>query len=379
VNETRAARYQRLKRRTHAAGVISGGVMLVLLVVTPAGRWLADWARSTSAGASAPVAALVSLAAFVLCAVVLWELIALPSAAYWAVRAGRRYLRSGGEPTVEGVLGAQAQASLVALVGAGVAGLAVELGVWATGAAWWLTAGLLVAAALAGAVAAAPWVLGQLGGARPVSQPELASHLAELASRARVAVAGIDEWQGGGPSSTAIVAGVGRARRIFVAHELVQDWTTSEIGVVVAHELAHHAHGDLWRTWLVDAAVLSSAFAVAEAARGWLGPSLGLADRSDLAALPFVALVGGLVWLAATPIRHALSRRQERAADEFALQLTGEDAAFGAALRRLSARHLVEEDPAPAVRWLYHRHPTVAERLAAAERFARTRGRVRNA
>jgi STE24 endopeptidase len=374
VNETRATRYQRLKRRTHAAGVISGGVMLLLLVVTPAGRLLADWAQTTTGGT-----AVLSLGAFILCAVVLWEVIALPSALYWALGAGRRYGRTGPEPTVEGVLGAQAQASLVALVGASVAGAAVQFGVWATASAWWVTAGLLVAAALAGAVVAAPWVFGQLGGGRPVSRPDLAAHLSALATRARVPVVGITEWRGSPSGSTAFVAGVGRDRRIFVSHELVEDWTTGEIGVVVAHELAHHAHGDLWRTWGVDVVILSVAFAVAEISRAWLGPSLGLVDRADLATLPFVALVAGLVWLAATPLRHALSRRQERAADEFALRLTGEDAAFGAALRRLSARQLVEEDPAPAVRWLYHRHPTVAERLAAAERFARARGRVEGA
>ena len=325
MNETRAARYQRLKRRTQAAGVISGGVMLALLVVTPGSRVLADWARAVGAGASAPIAAVLSLAAFVTSAVVLWELIALPSALYWSLRVGRRYMRSAGEPTVEGVLGAQAQATVVALTGAGLAGVAVEIAVWTTGAGWWLTTGLLLAGALAAAVAAAPWFFAQMGRAQPVSRPGLADRLAALAVRAHVPVAGIDEWRGSATStSTAFVAGVGRSRRIFVSREVVDDWADEEIAVVVAHELAHHAHSDLWRTWLVDAAVLSVAFGIA-------------------------------------------------------LRLTGEDAAFGSALRRLSARHLVEEDPPAAVRWFYHRHPTVAERLAAAERHARARSTAERA
>jgi STE24 endopeptidase len=380
MNETRAARYQRLRRRTQAAGVVSGGVMLALLILTPGARMLDGWARGVGAGAAEPLAPLVALAAFVTCAVVLWEVIALPSAIYWSLKVGRKYGRADTDPTVEGVLGAQAHATVVTLVAAALAGLVIESTVWLTSGWWWLATGLVVAALLAGALRAAPSVLAWLGAAEPVARPDLAARLADLAVRARVPVAGIDEWRAGrsgaaSPSaaSTAIVAGVGRSRRVFVSRELIQDWTDEEIAVVVAHELAHLAHHDLWRTLALDGVVLSVAFGVAELLRGWAGSALGLTDRGALAVLPFVVLVAGATWLAATPLRHAQSRRQERAADEFALRLTGGSEAFGSALRRLSARHLVEERPAPAVRWLYHRHPTVAERLAAAERFARRR------
>ena len=380
MNETRAARYQRLKRRTQAAGVVSGGVMLALLVVTPGARWLDGWAQSVGAGAPEPVASLVALGAFVTCAVVLWELIALPSALYWALTVGRKYGRTGAEPTVEGVLGAQAHATVITLVAAGLAGLVIESSVWLTAGWWWLAAGLVVAGLLAGALHAAPALLAWLGEASPVSRPDLAAQLARLAARARVPVVSIDEWRTRRASpaspedaSTAIVAGVGRNRRVFVSRALIRDWTDEEIAVVVAHELAHHAHHDLWRTLALDGVILAVAFGAAEWLRGWIAPSLGLSDRGALAVLPFVVLVAGATWLAATPVRHAQSRRQERAADEFALRLTGGSDAFGSALRRLSAQHLAEERPAPAVRWLYHRHPTVAERLAAAEQFARRR------
>jgi len=375
MNETKASRYQRLKRRTQAAGVVAGGVMLAILVLTPGAQALAAWATSVSVGASAPIAGLVALGAFITCAVILWELIALPSALYWSLSVGRRYGRTGAEPTVEGVLGAQARATVVTLVAACVAGMVVRAAIWLTGPWWWIASGLSLAGVLAVALGAAPWLLGWIGDARPVSRPGLAERLADLAARAPVRVAGIDEWRARrspmstSAGSTAIVAGVGGARRVFVSRELIEDWSDEEVAVVVAHELAHHAHHDLWRTLIVDGAILSAAFGVAEVIRGWTGQGLGLEDRGSLAVLPFIALVAGAAWLAATPLRHAQSRRQERAADEFALRLTGGSEAFGSALRRLSARHLVEERPARAVRWLYHRHPTVAERLAAAERY----------
>jgi STE24 endopeptidase len=141
--------------------------------------------------------------------------------------------------------------------------------------------------------------------------------------------------------------------------------------VVVAHEMAHHAHHDLWRTLALDAAILTVAFAAASA---WGPASAIAADPADhvarLAALPAIALIVAVAWVLATPLRLALSRRQERRADAFALQLTGSVGEFQAAIRRLAAEHLAEERPDRLTRWWYHRHPTVAERLQAADDFA---------
>jgi STE24 endopeptidase len=88
-----------------------------------------------------------------------------------------------------------------------------------------------------------------------------------------------------------------------------------------------------------------------------------------LAALPALALVAGLIWLAATPLRHAQSRRHERRADAFALALTGGVDAFDAAIRRLGARHLADERPSAITRWLFYRHPSVGERLEYARAY----------
>ena len=86
-----------------------------------------------------------------------------------------------------------------------------------------------------------------------------------------------------------------------------------------------------------------------------------------LLSLPLIALVSGVVWTMATPARHALSRWQERRADQFALALTGQHEAFAAAVRRLGAQHLAEERPSRLTRWFFHRHPSVDERLAMAK------------
>jgi STE24 endopeptidase len=267
-------------------------------------------------------------------------------------------------------LAAQAQATVVGLVAALLAAGIVIIAVWAAGSWWWLVAGAMLALALIAAVHSAPALLPVLGRARPIARPSLMSSLRELARRSNVPVSDILEWQvQDGLRVTALVAGIGSTRRVFVTSEMLREWSDDEIAVVVAHELGHHVYRDLWRTLALDALVLAVGLWTAGGALTWLAPALALAGPADLAALPFIGFVTGGVWLVATPLRHAHSRHQERRADRFALRLTGGADAFGTAVRRLSVRHLSEERPSALTRWLFHRHPSVAERLALAEAF----------
>jgi Zn-dependent protease with chaperone function len=154
---------------------------------------------------------------------------------------------------------------------------------------------------------------------------------------------------------------------VLLCSDIARRWSDDEIVVVVAHELAHHVYHDLWRTFGVHVAVLWGSLFAAEliVARVTVG------GAGDLAALPLVALVTCGIWVLATPLRHAQSRRHERRADRFALAMTGGVDAFGSAVTRLSARHLAEERPSVLTKWLYHSHPSVDERLALAESFRR--------
>ena len=367
MNEPRATRYQRLRRRADAMAMASGVAALAVVALTPASRALASLAEAYGRGLSpapqAGLAVLILAAALVAC----WQIAAAPAALYRARQVDRRYGASVA-PAVDGVLAAQAQTALLAFPPAALAGLIVQGSAWLAGPAWWALAGALLAAALVAALHGAPRSLAHLAAARPLVRPELVRRLEALARRAGVPIAAIHVVSSGAAAPAALVAGVGRSRRVFLSADVESDWSDDEIAVVVAHELAHHAHHDLPRTLALDALVLAAGLWTAHVLLGAFGRGLGVGGADDLAALPFIALAAGGVWLAATPLRHAYSRHQERQADGFALRATGGAAAFAAALRRLSARHLAEERPSTITRWLYHRHPPVGERLAYAER-----------
>jgi STE24 endopeptidase len=222
----------------------------------------------------------------------------------------------------------------------------------------------VLSAALAAAVRGVSSLIARSGAAAPLQDAALVARLAEVSAEAGVPIAGIFEWrEHGHDEHTASVTGFGRGRRVLIAPDVLRDWSQDEIAVVVAHELSHHKHHDLIQVLAFDALLLSSALAVAD-----LGLLAAGVAAAAVLSLPLIALFAGGVWLAVTPARHGLSRWQERRADQFALAVTGEREAFAAAIRRLGAQHLAEERPSTVTRWLFHRHPSIDERLAMAER-----------
>src|SRR5581483_1304053 len=149
-----------------------------------------------------------------------------------------------------------------------------------------------------------------------------------------------------------------------------------EIEVVLAHELAHHVHGDIWKGIAFESALILGGFYAAARLLAALAPVLGLRGVADVAGLPLLLLAAGAVSVAMVPAAHAMSRAFERSADHFALSLTRNPVAFVSAMRRLAAQNLAEEQPSKLVEWLFYSHPPIRERIAAAQRFSAFSERV---
>ena len=144
------------------------------------------------------------------------------------------------------------------------------------------------------------------------------------------------------------------------------------LGVVLAHELGHHAHHDVWRALGVQTVLTLSGFAIAHVALTAVAAWWGLRGLADPAGLPWLALVLGAVGLAALPLTNGYSRRIERRADDFALGVTGDVDGFVGAMERLASRNLAERRPHPVKEALLYTHPAIDRRIARAR--ARTAG-----
>jgi STE24 endopeptidase len=190
---------------------------------------------------------------------------------------------------------------------------------------------------------------------RPLEDRELASALRALADRAGVPVREVlvADASRRTRKHNAYVSGIGGTRRVVVYDTLLGEAEQPELEVVVAHELGHRRHRDIAKGTVL--AMASAAVAVLVA---WpLDPT----PRH----IPLLLLVWGLLELATLPFSAAFSRRLERQADRFALEMTHDPGAFEKAFRRMAKANLSDLDPPRLVYTFVFTHPTPVERLAA--------------
>ena len=232
---------------------------------------------------------------------------------------------------------------------------------------WWVVCGLVFAAAMIGLTYLAPvYLIPSLYRVKLVSRPLLREQLEVVAGQAGVAALPIEEYviSTFSPKACATLVGLGPTRRILVSDTLLADYSDDEIEVVLAHEMGHHVHCDIWQLMTYELAVVLLALLAADWSTVHLVSLFGVSGLDDLSVLPLLALVVGGVVMFATPLGHALSRRQERRADRFALETTGKPAALISSLRRLGEQNLAEERPSRLVELLYCSHPPLHRRLA---------------
>ena len=90
---------------------------------------------------------------------------------------------------------------------------------------------------------------------------------------------------------------------------------------------------------------------------------------SDFANLPLLMLVATTISLVAMPLLNAYSRFNERQADRYAFRSIPTVKPFISAMEKLAEQNLAERSPARWVEWLFHSHPAISRRVAAARNF----------
>jgi STE24 endopeptidase len=255
-------------------------------------------------------------------------------------------------------------------------GLVLAIGlywlIWTTGPWWWLAA--------AAAFFLVSVVLGQLAPVlilplfykiERLEAPELTGRIARLAEGTGLGIEGVyrmalsEETR----KANAMLAGLGRTRRVLLGDTLLEGFTPEEIEVIFAHEIGHHVLRHI-RKMIVAGIFFSAAgfWFCDRLLAAWAGGGGADYGQMPISTLPLVLLALTLFATLLEPLSNAISRRFERQADGYALGRTGRPAAYISAFRKLA--QLNKDDPCPPrLRvLLFYSHPPIAERLAMAER-----------
>jgi STE24 endopeptidase len=206
----------------------------------------------------------------------------------------------------------------------------------------------------------------------PLHDEALAARIRSLAARGGVPISDVYEMDMSRQSEkpNAMFTGLGNTKRIVLGDTLLAGFSQDEVEAVVAHELGHQVHGDIWRLIGFGA---GAGFGMA-----WLlsriGPlavlrtrqQTGVSDIADEASIPVLALLMTAMGVFLMPVQAAFSRAMERRADRFAVELTRNGAAYARAMEGLAAQSLADPDPPRPVVVLLYSHPPIVERIRAA-------------
>ncbi len=368
MNEDKASRYQRLKRTTEIVALAWSVTLLLGFLWSGASIGLRHVAEALIPSDGSHPALVVLI--YVVLLLIVNEVVSAPLSFYGGFLIERRYGLSN--QTLRAWLLDEVKGLALGLILGAAAVSVIYFFIRLAPESWWLPTGAIFALLIVGLANLGPVVLLPLFyTVKPLARESLRARLMALADRASARVLGVYEWGLAAKTkkANAALAGIAGTRRILVSDTMLADYSDDEIEVVLAHELAHHVHGDIWKGLIFESAlILGGFFASARVLRAWVG-WFGLRGPDDIAGLPLLLLTAGAVALVMVPAAHAMSRHYERQADRFALKLTRNPAAFISAMRRLAAQNLAEEHPSKLVQWLFYSHPPIRERVAAAQQF----------
>ncbi|HEX9780041.1 MAG TPA: M48 family metalloprotease [bacterium] len=203
----------------------------------------------------------------------------------------------------------------------------------------------------------------------PVREPEVLERLLGLCRRIGVPVVGVSRFALGVETrkANAMLAGLGRTRRVYVSDTLLEGFPLDEVEAVLAHEMGHHRLRHIPKFLALAAAGTGAGVALTALVAPWGVSRFGLRGLADPAGAPALALWMSALWLLMRPAQLAFSRRCEWQADRFALRHAA-PAAFTSALERLGGLNLADPSPPAWARWLLYSHPPIRERISAARR-----------
>jgi len=361
ARQQKAREYSKLQRRGFFIELSIGGILLLVLLFTPASTTLASFLVFPFPW---------SAALYLLILAAVYGVITAPLGHYYNFVLPRRYGLS--KQGLASWLWDKVKASGLQLC----LGLClVTVVYWLIGnipGLWWLAVALIISLVSLILTWLTPTFLIPLFfKLKPLEEGGLKQKLVDLARRA-----GFDinecltmDLSSKATTANAMLSGWGRSRRIIFSDTLLEGYSWDEIGVTLAHELGHRLHNDIPKLIGIQAAAFLLVFYLTNLAlRGGVAV-FSLQGVSDISGLPWLILVLAILILVLQPALNWYNRHIETAADETALVLSDNPQAFVSLMTKLTDQNLNEAEPNKWVKFLFYDHPTYNERIKLAHNY----------
>ena len=234
---------------------------------------------------------------------------------------------------------------------------------------WWLTGWLFLLGFSIFLLYISPYVIEPLFNKfTPIQDELLEKRIKDTMGKAGLSISRVFTMDASKRSkhSNAYFTGIGHVKRIVLFDTLLKNHQPDEILAILAHEAGH------WKKkHLLKMLVLSQVFTLAGfylAYQLTSGDQIALLFQLDnptmQAKLLLVGFLASLLLFPVKPFFALLSRRHEREADRFAVQLTQDTKPMAESLIRLSRDNLANLHPHPWYAAFNYSHPPIVSRVA---------------
>ena len=233
--------------------------------------------------------------------------------------------------------------------------------------AWWYC-WIAVTVYMLGVQFIAPtWIMPLFNKFSPLAEGELKSAILSYAGSIKFPIQNVYVMDGSKRSSksNAFFTGFGKHRRIVLFDTLIKRHTTGELVAVLAHEMGHYKKKHIIQSLVLG--ILQMGFMLY-----LLALFISYQGLFDAFYMPQTSVYAGLIFFAMlySPLDFFIglfmqmrSRRNETAADRFAVETTRDPQSMVDALKKLSVHNLSNLLPHPFYVFLNYSHPPVLQRI----------------
>jgi len=212
---------------------------------------------------------------------------------------------------------------------------------------------------------------------RELENKHLRKRLIDLAKRCKVKVVDVFkiDLSAKTKKANAALTGLGSTRRILLGDTLLENFTEEEIEVVLAHELAHHRFGHIWKQLMFGGIAAFILFFLIHVTLKIICPFLGISELGNVRTFPSIIFLLTIFSIAILPVQNWHSRAMEKEADISAIKMTNLVKAFISCMNKLGSQNLADPLPSKFIEIMLYDHPPIFRRVKLAERLEK--GRIR--
>jgi STE24 endopeptidase len=203
----------------------------------------------------------------------------------------------------------------------------------------------------------------------PLKDASLRQALLEEASRAGIEGSRVYEVDKSKQTKemNAYVTGLGPTNRIVMWDTLLKKMDRDEILAVMGHEMGHYVMKHIWQgfAWTVVISFFVSFLAQRGYERGlarW-GRRWGVESNDDVAALPWLFVILGVILFLLSPVSSGISRHMEHQADVFGLELTHLNDPMASAFVKFALDSKIDPTPNRFIEFWRYSHPSLTRRI----------------